>query len=575
MDLTFNDLVNALSIASKNPFAEPVANMTFIGEINVLDTWENQTKQIFNDSESKFLQFFLHESTHHSSFIGPVGGAFSKLAISCYSQFWKVSDGQEKYNLTTRDILIYHFTWRLFEPLFEGIALFQEYDAIPGNSNCATNTTLFLTRFTIERIVEQLKNGHDFSIENPFDFIKNHIQKSRLISVKWECSKEEILKLSISQRPYYLLGYLAVKSTYQRLCNKCPQIANNSDFFIMFMNDYWFQDYKLESILLNVSEDNDYFTESQHTILKLGEYFQDKWDMLFLNIDKYIAECESYILKKTKKEPSYRNIELKHNENSINIESVLKSERFFNSRIPDIFNFRRDLRYSLEEKVKFESDGLTNEIILYSKFGTSTIPTIEIIKKGKYLATIEGFITHQNYLPVAIITDGFLPIAIYSPVEDSWNSDDLVRQYESFPPYPQIINFKQKLRDFKFISDNSELKKNIEHNELELNKFILGVYGQIAFGKGKDEIFKISEKLSSNGFETVMGELFEKIAKLSLFAGCEYRDLVQYSEITKEPIEKIIEEINSINNKSSELLGWVPFSIQKNRNGDYIIISKL
>lgn len=567
MDSVFDDLANALSTGNKNPFVDPVANMAYIGEVNALDIWEKQI-QMFN--EPKFLRYFLHESTHHSSFTGPVGGAFSKLALSSQSLFWTVSNGQEKYNLATRDILIYHFAWRLFEPLFEGLALFQENDALTGNSTCATNSTLFLGRFA----VQQLQNKSNISEGSIFDFVKNHIQETRLISANWECSKEEILKLSITQRPYYLLGYLAIKSTYQRLCSKCPKIANDSDLFVVFMNDFWFQDYQLENILLGIAEDNnDYLTQSQYTTLKLSEYFQDKWALLFLNINKYVDECELFISQKTRIEPSYRNIEFKENPELLNIENIIKSQRFvglsLNSivpyQFPNIFKFRTELRYSLEEKVKFGSEGLTNEIVLYSKFGISKIPTIQIIEKGKYLGTVEAFLSMTEYKPVVIVTDGFVPIAIFDPISNIWNSEQLVEKYELFPAYPAIIKLKSKLKEFKFVVENSELEKNITHNGIEANNFILGIYGQIAFEKNGEETLKICNKLNSNGFATILGKSFSNVAKWSLWSGCGFWDLAQYSDLTKQSLDTIIKEVNLINDTCFETLKWKPFTICDNR----------
>src|SRR6266702_6867576 len=173
-----DELSNAISSESKNPFVDPLANMSYIGEVNVLENWEKQI-EIFRDS--RFVRYFLHEGTHHTSFTGPVGGAFSKLAISSQTFFWDVSAGQEVYNLATRDILIYHFAWRLFEPLLEGLATFQEHDAVPGNSPCATNTILLLTRATIQFSLED----HVEPQANLFSLTETYLKELRTNS-NWE-----------------------------------------------------------------------------------------------------------------------------------------------------------------------------------------------------------------------------------------------------------------------------------------------------------------------------------------------------------------------------------------------------
>lgn len=565
MDSILDEISHALSFGNKNPFVDPVSNMAYIAEINALDNWEKQVK-IFKDP--KFLGYFLHESTHHSSFIGPVGGAFSKLTLSCQSLFWEVGAGQEKYNLITRDILVYHFAWRLFEPLFEGLALFQQYDSVPGNSSCATNTTLWLKNASFylakeSTTIEFLMKGLiDKSIM--YTDIEKHIQELRVTSDHWQCSKEEILKQSIQQRPYYLLGYLAVKSTYQRLIFKCKKIAEDPDLFVVFMNDFWFQDYKLESILLgSLQKDNDYSIEAQDATHMLSEYIQDKWDLLFKNIEGYIEECENYLSKKNQPEPSYRNIEFKDDYRIIG--GMRHASLSLNMHFPQIFKFRRELRYSLEERVRFECDGITSQIVLFSKFGTKTIPTIEIIKKGKYLGTIEGFLSITEYTPIVIVTDGYLPVAIFDPVLVEWNAPNLIEEYGSFPAYPEIIRIKNKIREFKFIDENSELKRNIKHNEDEADKYILGVYGQLAFERNSEDSLKVCKKLSDEGFHTILNKLFENVAKWSLWTGCRTWDLVTYTEITQQPLDTIINEINKINEACNKAINWEPFTLYKDR----------
>ncbi|GAO43731.1 hypothetical protein [Flavihumibacter petaseus] len=557
MDSILDEISNAISSGSKNPFVDPLANMAYIGEINALENWEKQV-EIFKDP--KFLRYFLHESTHHSSFTGPVGGAFSKLALSCQCFFLEVGAGQEKYNLATRDILVYHFAWRLFEPLFEGLALFQEHDVIPGTSSCATNTTLFLARAVFELSLKQPIN-HEFNI---YTFLETHLKELRTKSVNWQCSKEEILKLSIEQRPYYLLGYLAIKSTYQRLCFKCRKIAEDPDLFVVLMNDFWFQDYKIEHIILgSLQKDNDYSIEAQYTTHILSEYIQDKWDLLFRNIESYIEECENYLTKKNQTEPSYRNIEFK-NDYSI-IGGIRHASLSLNIYFPKIFKFRKELRYSLEERVRFECDGITKQIMLFSKFGDATIPTIEKLEKGKYLGTVEAFLSMTEYKPIVIITDGNIPVAIFDPILVEWNANNLIEEYDSFPAYPEIIKLKNKISEFKFIDENSELKRNIKHNENEADKYILGVYGQLAFVRNSEDSLKVCKKLSDKGFHTILNKLFEKVAKWSLWTGCRTWDLITYSENTKQPLDTIIDEVNEINEACNKAINWEPFTIYKDR----------
>lgn len=557
MDSILDEILNAISTGSKNPFVDPLANMAYIGEINALDNWGKQV-EIFNDP--KFLRYFLHESTHHTSFAGSVGGAFSKLALSSQSFFWEVGAGQEKYNLATRDILIYHLAWRLFEPLFEGLALFQEHDVIPGTSSCATNTTLFLARAAFHLSLKQPINP-DFNI---YTFLENHLKEFRTKSVNWQCSKEEILKLSIEQRPYYLLGYLAIKSTYQRLCFKCRKIEEDPDLFVLFMNDFWFQDYKMESILLgSLQKNNDYSIEAQYTTHILSEYIQDKWDLLFKNIDSYIEECESYLTKKNLTEPSYRNIKFKDDDSIIG--GIRYASLSLNMYFPKILKFRKELRYSLEERVKFESDGITNQILVFSKFGNKIIPTIEIIKKGKYLGTIEAFLSMTEYKPTVIVTDGYTPVAIFDPILAEWNTKILIEEYDSFPAYPEIIKVKNKIREFKFIDENSDLKTNMEHNEEEAEKYILSVYGQLAFERNSEDSLKVCRELSDKGFYTILNKLFENVAKWSLCTGCRTWDLKTYTEITQQPLDTIIDEVNNINEVCNRAINWEPFTIYKDR----------
>ncbi len=558
----YDDISRAFTTGDKVPFVDPLANMSFIGEIDGLDNWQKQV-EVLNDE--KFVRYFLHESTHYSSFTGAVGGAFSKLAISSYTFFEQIRRGQAEYNIATRDMLVYQFAWCLFEPLFEGLALFQEHDAVPGNSDCATNSTLFLTRMAFEHALNR-PNPIDVNI---FTYVLDHLRYLRTTSTNWHCGKEDLLKCSLHERPYYLLGYLAVKTTYQRLCARCPKLVQDPDLFVLLMNDFWFQDYKLERILLGNLQKVDFNMEAAATTLWLTEYIQDRWDLLFNNIQTFVDECEDYLTNRTSTHPSYKNVGFKAEVDIMGAVRYggLSLSVFF----PNFFKFRQQLRYSLEDRVRFECDGIRKELVLYSKFGTKIIPTITTIKKKKYLGTVEAFLSSPEIRPIVIITDGFTPVAIGDPVTGEWNEQSLVEKYDLFPAYPEIIKLKEVIRESKLIDENSELQKNMQHNKDEAERFVRNVYGQLAFQKNAADTNTILDKLKGTNLQVILSDELDFISKLTLWNGGGVGDLVQFCDKTNHELNEILEKIKAVNDKFNDTIFWRPFTIFQER----YLISKL
>ena len=118
---------------------DTLTNAVVLDDVRVLST---SVSKLFKDGRP--LRALLHEKTHHASFDSPVGLALAGLMASSATDVSKVNP--ETFTLSQRDCLLIRQVSVLFEPLIEGLALFAEFDGVPGDAQVASAVSAAATQ---------------------------------------------------------------------------------------------------------------------------------------------------------------------------------------------------------------------------------------------------------------------------------------------------------------------------------------------------------------------------------------------------------------------------------------------
>lgn len=560
VDLIAND-------PTKTAETDVVSN--YVSGINseVTHAHETLAKQLTENPEK--LRLLLHEKTHHVSFDSPVGRAFSALVTSSASfALTEIALEEKLLSVSKRDRIILQIIYTMMRPLIEGLAVFAEHDVIPRNSPVASKIVLTTARLIAPELLKWISTLETIDISKIF---AAEIQKQRMTE-HWLERKIHLLEQSINGECHYLLGYLAVKGIYSSLLQKSPKLQD-SDLFMLLMQDYWFYDYKYAEMLLNLGKEKDaafeYSTVSAE-ILLLVEYFWDRMENLYKNVDKYTKECEDYFSKISSNEPSYRNFSIRTRFDDLHGLRVAPLE--IKWTFPKIFNYRTVFRFSSQEiKIAVDKDGKVTIKDNNDKQILSCI-AVKNAMRGNYKGSMEGVLYYQNNKIeeskiLNIISGGDGLVAIQDIENNTWNSLELINYFDNFPSTYAIasgLGYIESFNDTRdFLNRNTELKEMYNHYKEENGAAIESHYMQLAFRRNGEESKHLINLLSINdnrkGFCNIFNdEQLKKIAKWSLMCGSGFWDISDYPEK-----ELILNEIDLLNELGKNKLGFNLFTCFK------------
>lgn len=173
---------------------------------------------------SGLLANFLHEWTHRWCFDSRVGSALALLRMRAAAR-----------SLLGRSAMDDHVrcmtATTLLEPLAEGLALFAEFDAYPGESDWLSQTLTAAT-FYFTPAVE--------TSGRPLIPLQGLLQTLRRDPALLE-RKAGIYAKRASTTDPYLLGYLSVKSLWCQLAANCRAL-NDRDLFLSYLRSYIYDD---------------------------------------------------------------------------------------------------------------------------------------------------------------------------------------------------------------------------------------------------------------------------------------------------------------------------------------------
>ncbi len=250
------------------------------------------------------LPTFMHEVMHHWCFHSPVGLVLamsnmrSRRAALAASEAADSEDVEDLKWECSYDSLRFRAANTLLRPLSEGLALFAEFDAIPGDSEVVSTVckSVLLWFGDPERKEASLKQGRfPAEISNIIFSVRmsETIQKRKLNllsqSLRYDPSSDD---LGISGG--YLLGYLLIKNIHHALIQRGCYDLLDKDLFLSFVRSYMFEDYGLAAQLMASARGEQAYAED------LGQYVRERLRSLVQDVSPDdVAAFEKHGLSKT------------------------------------------------------------------------------------------------------------------------------------------------------------------------------------------------------------------------------------------------------------------------------------
>ena len=195
-------------ISGRRAYTDPISNAVANTAISPLEVRHDLA---LGQLDPKFLNVVLHETTHYTTFITPVGYVLGALMTAHTADpVGRIMD-QDKVEgpasiMIQADVLSIYFT-----PILEGLALFSEFDALSGDSPVAsTVSSIAFSIFCKSHVRAAAASGNKIG---PYDFLKFYISRHRVQNDAAE-RKLALLGRSLSSDDGYLIGYLWVKALW-------------------------------------------------------------------------------------------------------------------------------------------------------------------------------------------------------------------------------------------------------------------------------------------------------------------------------------------------------------------------
>jgi hypothetical protein len=224
---------------------DPVSNLTLLSTVEL----EKHLPDILQSRlPMTCLSAFLHEGTHHWSFFSPVGTTLAFLALRARRRAAATS-GRDPTNDeiwdVVDDLVRYSAGVEVLRPISEGLALFAEFDDVPGSARTLSEVMhSVMTCFLV---------GREANIDEPLSGrpLRELLFASRLKPDAWERKTNLLMQpLQVSREDGYLPGYLVTKALWLE-CWRRDSRLSDADLALQYMYSYFFNDYGLVAHLLN------------------------------------------------------------------------------------------------------------------------------------------------------------------------------------------------------------------------------------------------------------------------------------------------------------------------------------
>ena len=193
-----------------------------------------------------FLSSFLHESTHFWCGASPLGMALAFLNMRAHRSLVL---GDIDPDRMFHDVVIAEAAHLILKPLMEGMALFEEFDSFPGDSEVVVPPNVWAAQLFMPFGETPPANEEKMAEWFPGRMLSAIIDYRS--SDEAHTRKLEILMQSfVDRRHFYLLGYLSVKTLFGIQATRTPRFQDRG-FFLHFLRDWICRDWALISTLLD------------------------------------------------------------------------------------------------------------------------------------------------------------------------------------------------------------------------------------------------------------------------------------------------------------------------------------
>jgi hypothetical protein len=518
-------------------FTDTLSNAVVLDDVRVLST---SAARLFEDGGP--LRVLLHEKTHHASFDGSVGLALAALNAS--GAFDAASVDPKIFTLSQRDYLLGEYTYQFLEPLIEGLALFAEFDAMPGSGKVASG---------VSQAAAWLLFGP--TGVTAFDELARLEAYHRMLP-DHESAKRDLLTAPLNQRPRYLFGYLAVKTLYWRLKTRCPRLAD-SDLFVLLMLDYWFRDRHLAARLL--ATDRRSATMVGEDFAWIVNHFEDRYDELVTNVDSYLVQLVEWLLSSRPDPvpvggvngPAYRGPAIPNMPMAV----VLRTASLQAALGADPFRYRPDFRFaSTEVRIDISSKRRARLVTSAGELAGENIPVVENAGVGTFDGAIEGVLTPAlggRIVMIVSADDGVVAVRDWGA--ESWNPPDLVEYFDGFPSALEIQRLRSRVVNAHTATAALPLVKKVRAVfEVNCGAAIDHVYAQLCTaGLPKAARASLISGLTAKGFAGPLASqrLLDSLSRTSARAGVmewAFRADADANKWIAAPLEQDIADINRL-----------------------------
>jgi hypothetical protein len=265
-----NPLGSYQELGSLHTFVEFASNTMVMGEMEFL----HHVKDIIQGTlPVRLLCDASHEMTHHWCFNSPVGTALALLKLRAgAATFTGTKQADIFYPLIKLECAL-----EMMRPIAEGLALFSEFDMLPGRGDVRAPIAGWLL-YLFAR--EGMEKGEYW--DRALNLLLRHARSNEAAFKRRENLFVQPLAADAGG---YLPGYLLVKTLWNKFKLSSSQLKD-AELFLCFFRSFFYDDLELASRLLTVD------AEPVDAALDLLEYIQGRIEMivnldLTVNIDRF------------------------------------------------------------------------------------------------------------------------------------------------------------------------------------------------------------------------------------------------------------------------------------------------
>jgi hypothetical protein len=238
------------------------------------------------------INSYIHESLHHMCFRSPVGSALSYLYHRAFQRaldYVTLGEASAHDGIDVLgDIVRVEGLLHLMRPLAEGIALFGEFDAFPGDAKSIS----WVFRNTAIAFAEHVPGSNTLQVDQILHELLRRARQSQLGRQR----KENLLMQGLTtHRGGYLPGYIFVKNLQFSLFGHLgSRKLLDSEFYLHFITYWFYNDFSLVKTLLDGKKTLSPFTETsiaeRDAFNAIAAAFQNRVKELFNRLTKEQVE---------------------------------------------------------------------------------------------------------------------------------------------------------------------------------------------------------------------------------------------------------------------------------------------